>query len=395
VGRVFQKAGRGVKQWFVATVVRLRPDAPRPLAPFGEPAAALPLLDLPLAQFQERQVQEAGAELVEVRASDPLPAGTRAVFTADACFSAAALSALLQGARSGVVQAATPPGTPLFDFVQPLSGQPADRPYRAPVWAGDLQGVGTTADGPAIEAEALEVCDEVDHFEVRVAPGGPPPHVLRVPRVERLAARVSHWLHVLNLNQALLASERRARGLLASDNALADDAEVHPTALVEGSILAAGAAVEHHASVLGSYIGEGVRVADHAVLVDCVIGAGCHTLVDTHLRRVIAFGGSTLSNLHSEDLLLGREVFITTGVSFFGSTPGRSAVVDGEDTRRPVLGGCAGHKCVLGARALFGGGVAVPAGTVIVMRPDEGIVKMTEAGLARAHTIFGDPTRDA
>ncbi|MFZ9890044.1 MAG: hypothetical protein ACO3JL_21310, partial [Myxococcota bacterium] len=147
--------------------------------------------------------------------------------------------------------------------------------------------------------------------------------------------------------------------------------------------------------VMRSFLGEGVHVADHAVIADCVIGPGSHTLVDTHLRRVVAMGGSTLSNLGTSDLLLGREVFLTTGVAFFGGEPSRTVVVEGADTHRPVLGGCVGHKVTLGARALFAAGVAVPSGTVVVGRPDEAAQKLDERGLLRAHMRFGDPTSDA
>lgn len=375
-------------------IARILPATPLDLAPFGEPAARLPVLDREISAHQAAAAEAAGFELVELPEGEPLPADTGAAFWPHAVFTAAALEALAAAAGSGPAQAGVPVGTALFDFVQPLSGQPEREPYRAPLWAGPLGG--RPAAPESWEGVALAaVCDEDACEEIRVDPAGPPPHRLRVPRVSRLAAGVTHWLHLLNINQALLLTERAARGLLGDDNDAAEDVEVHPTALVRGSILRAGARVEHHASVMGCYIGEDVRVADHALLVDCVIGKGCHTLVDTHLRRVIACAGSTLSNLHSEDLLLGREIFITTGVSFFGQHPGRHVFIDGEDTRRPALGGCAGHKAVLGARALFEGGVAVPAGTVIVMRPDEGIQKLDDKGLARAHTMRGDPARDA
>ena len=51
-----------------------------------------------------------------------------------------------------------------------------------------------------------------------------------------------------------------------------------------------------------------------------------------------------------------------------------------------LLGGCAGHECLLGTRAIFLPGRAVPNRTIIVMRPEEGVVKLPEQALpGQAH----------
>ena len=164
---------------------------------------------------------------------------------------------------------------------------------------------------------------------------------------------------------------------------------------MEGSILAAGVEVEAGATILQSYLGEGVRVTSRSVLSRCVIGAGCHTLIDTHLRRVVALPGSTLASLGTEDLVLGRELFITTGVAFFGGGVGETVRVEGEDTKRPVLGGAVGHRTILGARALFDAGVCVPGELLVVGRPDDAVSRTDDAGLQRALARRGDPQEDA
>lgn len=381
--------------------VRLLPSRGAVLFPFDEPPERLPLLDVPLRHFQDRELYRAGLEkAVDARPGEPLPPGTRLVFSADAVFTAATVRALLDeaggdgGAR--VRRAAVKRGTPLFDFVQPLQeGTSAEDDLPCPLWAGPLEGVVADERALALQEAALAVvCDEDGAVEHRVPPAGPPPHVLRVPKVTRIAGRLRHWLHLLNLNHAVLVAERERLGAVGGRNVIEGEAELHPDALVEDSLLAPGVVVEHGATVLRSFLGEGVRVADHAVLADCVIGPGCHTLVDTHMRRVVALGGSTLSNLGTEDLLLGREVFITTGVAFFGHAPGGTVLVDGQDTRRPILGGCVGNRVTLGARSLFAAGVAVPSGAVIVGRLDEAVVKLDERGLARAGMQLGEPGRD-
>lgn len=378
--------------------VRLPPPSGAVLFPFDEAPSRLPLLDVPLRHFQDRELYRAGLEKAQdARPGEPLPAGTRVVFSADAVFTADTVRALVEESRERVRRAAVKRGTALFDFVQPLQeGTSPDEDLPVPLWAGPLDDVAADERAPALaEAPLAVVCDEDGAVLHRVPPAGAPPHVLRVPRCTRIAGRLAHWLHLLNLNHAVLVAERERAGATGGRNVLEGEAHLHPNAVVEDSLLAPGVVVEHGATVLRSFLGEGVRVADHAVLADCVIGPGCHTLVDTHMRRVVALGGSTLSNLGTEDLLLGREVFITTGVAFFGYQPGTTVVVDGHDTRRPVLGGCVGNRVTLGARSLFAAGMAVPSGAVIVGRPDEALQKLDERGLARASVQLGDPTRDA
>lgn len=378
----------------MSILARLAPKDEPPLFPFDEPARALPLLDVPLAEHQAREAQRAGLKLVDVAAGEVAHDETVAACSHDAVFTAETLAALVEeGRRRGaLLRAAIRAGTPLHAFAAPFIGASgADLPL--PLVAGPLGGR-SVRETIFDEAELFPLCDEEESEDVRVAPYGPPPHLLRVPKVERLGGRLAHWLHLLNLNQALLVTERARRGALAGGVAIDGDVQAHPTALVEGSILKGGVEIEHSATVIGSYLGEGVRVGDHAVIVGCVIGKGCHTLVDTHLRRVVALPGSTLSNLGTSDLLLGREVFLTTGVAFFEDGPAKNAVIDGEDARRPLVSGAIGNRCVLGARALFAAGVALPSGTIVVMRPDEGLAKLDERGLRRAQMQIGDPAVD-
>jgi carbonic anhydrase/acetyltransferase-like protein (isoleucine patch superfamily) len=363
--------------------VALRLPAGAPLvAPFERPVGELPILDRPLAQWQADACREAGLTLKD--AESPDAAGpARLWFEADAVFTGPTLRALLKAARSGVVQAAVAPHTALFDFVAPFVHD-APGPMPLPLWAAPRP---TT---PVREDVGLAtVCDENTLRPVRVAPYGPAPHLLRIPDVDRFGGVLRHWLHALNINQALLETERRRQGAIGPNSVIGARCELAPNGLVEASILGDDCVVEPQASVMNSYLGDGVRISGHAVIERCVIGSGCHTLIDTHLRRVVAHGGSTLSNVGLYDVLLGAEIFITTGVAFFGGRPGRLVTLDGVDTRRPVLGGAVGPRSTLGARALFDEGIAVPAGTVIVGRPDEAASGTTPEKLARAGMLQG------
>ncbi len=357
--------------------------------PFGDEPGALPALDTDLAGLQARAAAGVGLVLRDVDGAAPLPDGTTALCGADALFTTETLQALIAAAaRGGVVQAAVAQGTALFARAAPgTPGPPPDPHLPLPLWAGALAGL-IVAGGRIPGTALVPVCDDEDHVDHRADPYGPAPHVLAIPSGPKLGGRYAHWLHVLDLNLALLARARPPRTVRRGR------AQIHPTALVLRSILEDGVEIGAHASVIDSWIGAGARIADHNAVVSSCVGPRCQTLVDTHLRRVVAMAGSTLSNLDLQDTIVGRDVFITTAATFFRGRPGANVAVDGFDSGRPCLGGALGHRAILGARALFGAGVAVPGGAVVVMRPDEGATRIDEVGLARASMRTGDPSFD-
>ena len=368
-------------------LIRRKKNPSSAIAPFGDEAAKLPFLDRDLADFQRTEAEAAGFSVIDLPADAPLPPDAHGFFAEDLLFTREVLARLDERrAKDRATRAALAPKTALFDFACPFLSIPDDRPHLLPLVMGP-------AKSSADDAATILFGDDEPVDALNVAPYGAPPHRLRVPS-GAVVGQITHWLHVLNFNQALLARERRRCGALGARNAIRGKIKRSASALLEGSIVEDGVQLEAGCSVIDSYLGRGVSVAAHAVLHRCVVGADCHTLIDTHLRRVVAMRSSTLSNLGITDVLLGRELFITTGVGHFGAVPGQGAVVDGEPIRRPVLGFAAGHKSILGARSLFSTGVAVPSGTIIVMKPDEGAAKITGPGLARAHMRLVDGASD-
>jgi carbonic anhydrase/acetyltransferase-like protein (isoleucine patch superfamily) len=360
-------------------------------------AGALLVGGLGLQALQARE----GGPCVEVTPGDVLPAYTDVAWAADAVFSRATVHALRQAAASGaLVQAAVKKGTPLWRSATRLLDdvKARDVDLRLPLWAGPLGGQIAQSSPDAVDAfpaaVPVAVCDEDGAVTVRVPPYGRPPHVVAVPSVMKLGGRLMHWLHLLELSLAALETERRALGLLHGRNRFRGDVDVHPTATVIGSILEAGVNIEPYASVIDSFVGKEVLIADHSVVHSCVIGDGCRSLVDTSLRRVVAMAGSTLSNIHFTDSVIGRDVFLTTSVATF-APPGEDASVDGRDTGRALLGAAIGARCVLGTRALLKAGTALPPGLLVVARPGEAASKLDDEGLARATMMRGDRTTDA
>ena len=357
--------------------------------PFADDAAGLLFGGETLLTLQDRAARECGLSVVDVDDDEVMPAGTAAVVARDVVFSSATLAALLHHSRSLScrVRAVVKSGTALFAASTRLLDLKGD--LGLPLWAGQLEGL-RPAD---VEATDVVVADEAGAVVVDTAPLGVPPHQLFVADVERLLGRPTHWLHVLELSLAAARTRLRDHPVVKIRRGQSRP-QVHPTAYVANSILGAGVRLEAHASVIDSVIGDHVIVADHTVIHSSVIGEGCRTLVDTHLRRVVAMPGSTLSNLDMQDAIFGREVFVTTGVAFFHDGPGKNVVVDGKDSGRALLGGAIGARSVLGSRALFRCGVALPAGLLVVARPEEAVGKFDELSMSRAAVRLGDGRRD-
>jgi carbonic anhydrase/acetyltransferase-like protein (isoleucine patch superfamily) len=378
-------------------LARLRhSDLDRDLAPLALGPGEILLGGVKQAAWQQQEAQAAGLELVDVEAGAPLPAGTRVLCTSQSVFSRETLVALLARTQAELVQATIRAGTPLAAACTRV--RPCTTDVRLPLWAGALEGrrVDVEAMGAVVlEARAEIVCDEDTAASIAVRPHGRPPHRLLIPDVTRLGGTLAHWMDALEMSLAVLRLARRRQGLAGPDerNAIGD-ADIHPTATVLGSIIEDGARIEAHASVIDSFVGKDAHIADHTVVEGSVLGAGTRTLVDTSIRRVVAHGDGTLSNLSLSDVVVGPGVFVTTAVSFFGPDPGTDAIVEGIDTRRPVLGGAIGARAVLGARALLAAGIAIPAGALIVARPNEAASKLDDAGLARAAMRHGDRATD-
>jgi hypothetical protein len=202
---------------------------------------------------------------------------------------------------------------------------------------------------------------------------GPGPHHLDVVDDGMIAMHVDTWAHVLWLWPALV--RRLGRG--TTRNVIGKGVDIHPNAFIEGSVIADGAEISAGCSVRHSYVGANSKLSDFTKVSYSVLEAGTHTLADATFAEMVALGGGTLTSLLFKDSILGRNVFLTTGVIFWtDSLDGNVAIeIDGApvDSGRPVLGGCAGHGSVLGARTILAPGRALPNRTTVVMRKEEGV----------------------
>lgn len=361
------------------------PSSVAPVFPLEQPAAALLFGGKTLRAWQDDAASACGLAVVDVDEGQKVPDDVVAYCNADVLFSAATLAGLLdaQKRRGGAVRAAVSTKTALGTASARLLD--AGDTLTVPLWAG-----ARSVDDAALRDAEPYVVDDDGAVAFDVRPYGVAPHALTLARVPRLLGWPRHWLHVLDLSLAALQTRLLDGQARTTRHARKERPRIHPTAIVENSILGANVRIEAHASVIDSVVGDDVLVADHSVIHTSAIGPRCRTLVDTHLRRVVAMADSTLSNLDMQDALFGERVFVTTGVAFFAEAPGQNVVVDGRDSGRAVLGGAVGKGAILGSRALFRSGVALPAGALVVARPEEAVGKFDAGSLGRAAMIQGD-----
>jgi hypothetical protein len=354
-------------------------DGEQRLAPFGDPVGDLPLAGATVEAFRAREVERSRAP------------GERLSFAAHAVATAPLLAAFARaaGPRPGPPRALALPRTPALAALTPASTIVDD---------GERLVYDVFLDAPSgaslseLRAAATPLQIELPlPFERRQLPRlGPPPHQLEVPADGVFAAHLEHWVHLLwvaplAVPRALELEpgrlRRLGRGLLPSRVAKA--ARVHPSAIIEGSVIGPDAEIGARAVIRHSYVGPGARLSDFTRVHRSVLGADVHTLADATFEDVVALGGGTLSSLLLRHTLLGRSVFLTTGAIFWCEGlegPVTVAHAGREvDTGRRLLGGCAGHGSILGARTIVAPGRALPNRTTVVMRKEEAVARVAGA----------------
>ncbi len=375
------------------------------LEPFGDPAGEALVAGVTLERAMEATAAGCGVGAAELSSAPPEGMGEGLIAPDYFFCTRAALREFLSAAGSGEgVWRLWLKSGPLVEYLRP----PGEQDKNKGVLALDLFLVRGRKLPPASDRTNLLAWLSGQAEPVVIDPGGwtesvtlsrpgPPRLKLQLPRTTVLAAHVRHWVDLLWLNQLLcrvrLQEHWEARGKtlppepgprcwrrLARLNVIGEGCDVHPSAYVEGSILGRRVRLGPGAMVRESILGDGVEVSDSSRFFRCVVGEGCHTLNDSYFSCSTFYPDSTLASFLLRNSVIGRRVFLTSGVMFWDEPLTGTVRVRQRgrevDTGRYMLGGCAGHRCLLGTRAIFLPGRAVPNDTIIVMRPEEGVVKL-------------------
>ena len=359
----------------------------RPIAPFGDPPGQEQILGRSLEEIQQEELAAAGFTLVdEAPADEPyLVFSDRTWFTRMTLqrFRAAAepparLKVDHAGflALSGALQDWPEPG--LYELALLPAGQAPG--FQAPGVVVDLgfQPGETPREHPAL-AHAMPGSLPVSDAEVH---------------------QLDHWTHILRVNWLAMAStiqrEKRAfeasnlllkawklLGLLARARSVDEfrlaaklshfgrGCRVHPTAVVEASVLGDDVEVGPFAVVRASVVKDGARIEDFASVNMSVIGAGARIGRRGTSNLSVLYPGAMISSGNGyQACLFGRDAFVAWSTTVFDlSFKGPIKVMHrGErvSSGTHFLGACVGHGARLGGLVTLGYGAEVPNGAFVV-----------------------------
>lgn len=195
---------------------------------------------------------------------------------------------------------------------------------------------------------------------------------------ERRRIAASWWRSLL----AVLGIVWRARSLVPHALAAAigprgQRVRVHPTAVIEASVLGDDVEVGPFAVVRGAWVGAGAKIAEHARVAGSVVGEGCTVARGCNLQLSVALPGAYVSEGRGHQAcVFGRDAFVAVGVTTFDlSFGGEVRVRDASGVRVPAgtrfLGSAVGHRARVGPHVRINFGEVVPNDALLVGDPDQ------------------------
>jgi carbonic anhydrase/acetyltransferase-like protein (isoleucine patch superfamily) len=373
----------------------------RKLELLGDAAAEVPILGTSLRARLEHAILRAGLERV-----DAAPSNEPYLVVSDRTFvTEQALRAFVSEARAGDRFEVDHPGW--LELTGPL--QKLDAPGRYEI------GIVPAGAPPSFAALTPRRID-LDLHELPVPQDFVPffEHGPKtIPVSDRLVHQVDHWTHVLRVNWLALGGHwvarrrafrtrpwwwklgravkllSRARSLNRSRLAAAltewgSGCSVHPTAVVEASLIGDGVEIGAHAIVRGAFVGDGVKIGDQASVTNSVLGANVRVGRGGVANLCVAYPGAVFGAGNGyQATLFGRDSFLAWSATIFDLSFGEQVKVTDGGQRVPsgtwFLGACIGHRARVGGLVVLGYGAEVPNDAVVV-GPIDQVLRRFEPG---------------
>lgn len=357
----------------------------RPIAPFGDAPGDLWVLGRPLAECQDRALADAG-----VGASTGGD-GPRLEYADHLWFTAPLVRRFL---------AACPPtggqlrvDGPFLDATAALQDLVDGR---LPMW---LVPAGASRDDlPPVTVDLGVEARPVPSQHPALDAADPRP----IPVTDAMAHTIAHWVHLHRVNLlailALFEGERRRlaaswwRSLYAVLRILfrarsrnpyriagaigerGTAARIHPTAVVEASILGDDVEVGPFAVVRGSWVGDGAKISEQSRVAGSVIGARATVARGASVQLSVLLPGAWVSEGQGHQMcVFGRGSFVAQGVTTFDLSFGSEIDVIADGVRRSsgtkFLGSAIGHRARIGPHVRIGYGEAVPNDALLIGDP--------------------------
>lgn len=390
------------------------------IAPFGDAPGEALVVNKPLARVQREALADCGIPHVEpVASAAGLPApgpetgGGYLVIADDLFVSRSLLRAFLaesDAVPGEVVRLALgdcrflADSAPLQDLVRERADGSGWAGY--PAWiVREASGRTRLDDAPVAVIDAQEELKKIEGVPRVFAAD----REITFPLTARVAIRLQSWVHVLRANQlammaglASLKERSKLRNLLAilwillksfppsearvlrAISRKGRRTKIHPTAVVEASLLGDGVRIGAHAVVRASVLDDGAVVEDFGLVEMSVLGKGACVTKKAISNFNVMYPGSVLGHAGAQMSLLGYDAFVSTDsrifdLKFDGNVPVEHRGKTVSSGAR-FLGACVGHRASVGAGVFVQFGKAIPNGAVIVKHPRE-VVRKIDPGV--------------
>ncbi|HMN61819.1 MAG TPA: DapH/DapD/GlmU-related protein, partial [Anaerolinea sp.] len=356
----------------------------RPIVPFNEAARDLRIQNKPLWLAQRDVLAPYTTREMELPPGAPLPQVHEAciVYRDNLFFDEDYMKAFLDAARQAnrPVRAAFSTTDPAFrEHILPLSlsYSPAGDLYLADLWY--------YPNGPEAGATPLVIdllAREIGYYHIPLYMAATQGDLVYQVPLRTLIA-IDSWVHVFIADEVFGLFGRGARFEERLNRDAAFKLKLFATALYEGrQVLACSGVVrvgrncviDPDAVIHGpTTIGDNVTIGANAVIENCIIGDNVNISQGCQLMLSVVGDGTFLpfraslfmttvmencliaQNTCLQMCVIGRNSFIGAGTTFTDfnllSAPIRAGNARGSlaDANRPVLGGCVGHNCRIGA----------------------------------------------
>lgn len=372
-----------MKAWIVPSGISIEP--------FGHGPDQVPVLTKPWGQRRTEYLARCG---ITEFTSAPLPGEELLVIRDDVIFSQRYLELFLKSARKG--QRAVSAGLGKCQFLTenlPLQEDTTETEDGVgfmmayfPKGEGDL-----TESRPILCVPAEELL-----FPIRFPPQYFGTEVVQVPVCASRIMHVQHWIHIQRVNQAamlgyhveqwqkhklwylgrvLLAHSVNKYKVMARLNRKGKKCDIHPSAIIEGSVIGNNVKIGAGAIVRLSVLADGVQIADSTHVELCLLSPGA----TVHKGGKLAFCTLYPNAVTAIELLhysvLGERCILNTG-SFVLDLNFKEEIKVMTSRGLQSCGsryiGCAvGADVVLGAGTWIASGRAIPPGALVIKRPEE------------------------
>jgi len=201
------------------------------------------------------------------------------------------------------------------------------------------------------------------HFWFKLSPG-------KLVRYLWAVLRAAPWTSTARISRKLTVRGRRCK--------------IHPSAVVETSILGDRVEIGPCAVVRGSILGDDVKIDVHSSVNNSAIGNAAMVSFQTTCNLNVMYPQSMLSHIGTQMAVIGRRATVLGGsipMDIRDPYLERDVMVTDGGKRVPsgrrVLGPCIGHDAVIAADVKLAPGIEVPAGAYLVTDPS-GVVRRIE-----------------